>query len=158
MKAFCLTSFIVLGMLAGHLKAQQAVLTAGNFHTSTAGSISWSLGDLAIKTLSYDDLILTQGFQQSYLVGVNVDNYAAWYMQIDVFPNPTRDLLNIRINDLMFENASYKLYNLFGQLLEHDNLGKYNNEILFSNYEPGVYLLKITIGSNIVRTIKVIKS
>jgi hypothetical protein len=158
MKTICFSFLIILGMLSGHLRAQQAVLTSGNFHTSTAGSISWSLGDLAIKTLKNDSLILTQGFQQSYLVLVNVDDYAAGYMQIDVFPNPTRDLLNIRVNDQMFENASYKLYNLSGQLLEHANLGKYDNEISFSNYDPGVYFLKITIGSNNVRTIKVIKS
>jgi hypothetical protein len=56
-------------------KAQQAVSSAGTYFENESGSISWTLGEVVIETLSAGETILTQGFQQpSILLGTFYEN------------------------------------------------------------------------------------
>ena len=54
--------FIILATIG--IKAQEVINTSGNFFESSAGSVSWSLGEVTVFTLSGEDTHLTQGFQQ----------------------------------------------------------------------------------------------
>lgn len=55
---------LFLLLFSAGLRAQEVVNSAGNFLESPAGSISWSLGEVTVFTISGSDAHLTQGFQQ----------------------------------------------------------------------------------------------
>ena len=62
--------------------------------------------------------------------------------EITLFPNPTSDYLNINLSELN-GSISIQLYSMNGALMLSENL-KYRTEIIdVSNYEPGLYLLRI---------------
>lgn len=54
------------------LSGQQLIGTAGNFYPSSAGSVSWSLGEMTVLPISGANGQLTQGFQQSDAMIMNV--------------------------------------------------------------------------------------
>ncbi|MCB9283149.1 MAG: hypothetical protein H6563_03670 [Lewinellaceae bacterium] len=55
------------------LTAQQLIGAVGNYYQSSAGSISWSVGEVAVRTISGTNNQLTQGFQQAAIMNVTVD-------------------------------------------------------------------------------------
>ena len=72
---------------------------------------------------------------------------------LQIYPNPTADFINVQ-NEYSKENIVIELYSVLGELLMISN----NKKIIdLSDYENGVYILKIKSGSNIELK-KIIKS
>jgi len=62
--------------------------------------------------------------------------------QINIYPNPVRDLLNIELTDL--ENkASYLLYDVYGKVLLQKYISQKNTRLTMSDFPSGIYLIKI---------------
>ncbi len=60
---------------------------------------------------------------------------------IDVFPNPTTDYLDIKVDeDLQFEALQYQIFDLLGRTVQSGSL---NNRIALGQQANGVYLLQI---------------
>lgn len=78
-------------------------------------------------------------------VGLNPTNN----IEINVYPNPTNDFINIDAEDLVFA----ELYNFNGMLL-----GTYNNlQINLQNFNKGTYILKI-VTQNTTKEVKILKN
>ncbi len=96
------------------------------------------------------------------LVGVsNLDELTS-NEELNVYPNPTSDLLNV---DLSIENAeavSYRLVNMLGQTVAQRNLGtkisgKLTETISTNELDNGSYLLHFLIGERqVVRRVSVV--
>ncbi|MCA1746596.1 MAG: T9SS type A sorting domain-containing protein, partial [Bacteroidales bacterium] len=78
--------------------------------------ISWTLGEVAVTTLQQGDIILTQGFQQSFLrnVGFATDPIK-W--QIAAYPNPVRDKLRIQFDLSETTDFSIEIQDVNGRLI-----------------------------------------
>jgi hypothetical protein len=74
---------------------------------------------------------------------VSIDNFAN-YTKIDIYPNPTNDILTIKTNDLSFNINKIYLYNQVGQNLPL-NPTQMGDEIQIelNTIRKGIYLLKI---------------
>jgi hypothetical protein len=70
------------------LYAQQIVTTGGDYHQNSSGSISYTIGELAIETFSKTNNILTQGFHQTNLIAVAINELKGLDFEISAFPNP----------------------------------------------------------------------
>jgi len=68
----------------------------------------------------------------------------------DVYPNPTSDIVNIKI-DSEFETASLELYNLQGQRLIQKGITEQKFELDVSELNAGIYKLRI-IANNSYKT------
>ena len=90
-------------------------------------------------------------YQQSNLGNSNVINEN----DLVVFPNPVKDNLNLIIQDSKI-GCSAKIYTLLGQELKSYRLNNNYTVIDVSDYENGIYLLKIEASSGI-KTYKIIK-
>ena len=149
---------IVLLLCALHVQCQQQVVSsAGNFHSNASGSISWTLGELAVETLTTAGNILTQGFQQSRLTVVGIGDIPALDFEIVVFPNPASDHLIIRTDKEQHENLYYQLYDLTGKLIVQDRIRETETTIAVNHLRAAVYLLRIIEGNRQVRSFKVVK-
>jgi hypothetical protein len=71
---------------------------------------------------------------------------------LNVFPNPVSSTLNINCSKC--EHIDFTIYNLFGQTVKNGN--SVNNEIDFSDFNSGMYILKIS-SKNLLKSMKIIK-
>lgn len=71
--------------------------------------------------------------------GVGIDALNIDKVQIDLFPNPAKDILNIQF-DQELKNASYQVFSIGGQLMQR---GRLSNSIQVSNLSNGVYFIRI---------------
>lgn len=65
-----------------------------------------------------------------------------------LFPNPTKDKLNLKIQDNQI-GSLVKIYSILGQELNSYILGAVETILDVSNYQNGIYLLKINTNSGI---------
>ncbi len=77
---------------------------------------------------------------------------------IQVYPNPSKTLININISDFKNKRLEYRIYNLSGQVQDNGKIKKDIQTINISNLTIGVYMLSIydKKGDRIV-TQKIIK-
>ncbi len=72
--------------------AQEVVSTAGSHGETTAGSLSWTVGEPVIETITDGTNTLTQGFQQSKLTVTAINDLKFPGIELSVYPNPTNSL------------------------------------------------------------------
>ena len=72
-------------------------------------------------------------------------------ISINIYPNPTRDILNISISSLRFSNVQIKLVNVVGQLVFENEIlnqsGSHKSTINLAAQQNGLYILKLSVGS-----------
>ena len=72
---------------------------------------------------------------------------------LDVYPNPSRDLFNIGFYSEEAQDFNIKIINIIGEIVYSESLqqfiGEYTKQVDLTNYTKGVYLLKITTNNGI---------
>ena len=148
-----LTSFVCFG---SNIIAQQAVVTGGNFHQNSQGSISWGLGETVIETFKQDNIIVTQGFQQSKLTITSIDNPDSEF-NIIAFPNPANDFVYLRIESSELEGVHYAVYDINGRMLTKQNFSSDLEKISFVDLKSGLYFIKVIHKEKELKNFKIIK-
>jgi hypothetical protein len=139
------------------LNAQQIVTTGGDYHQNSSGSISYTIGEVAIETFSKTNNILTQGFHQTYLVAVAVNELKGLDFEISAFPNPTKDIVMLKVPAEKLAGMQYRLYDMNGKLLQYKFLKGTETEISFTNLTPATYFIKVVKGEKELKTFKIVK-
>ena len=66
---------------------------------------------------------------------------------LNVYPNPSRDIYNIHFNSYEKQNIKIKILNVYGAELhfeEKENfVGEYTKQIDLNNYPKGIYFLEL---------------
>jgi hypothetical protein len=81
---------------------------------NTAHLVEWSLGELAVTTISSANNQLTQGFLQPLLVSVGIENLVE-YSPLLIFPNPVTEQLHLKTEQPGIEQV--RVYDLAGKLV-----------------------------------------
>ncbi|WP_152378402.1 T9SS type A sorting domain-containing protein [Flavobacterium haoranii] len=76
------------------------------------------------------------------------------HLKIDVFPNPTRDILNL--NNVP-ETMQYIIYNLMGAKMLEGNISSELSSIDVSKLSMGCYLLSLKNEKGLIETFKIVK-
>jgi hypothetical protein len=71
-----------------------------------------------------------------------------------IFPNPTKDIINIIISDLE-KNFQLELMDVSGQVIMRESN---KNELNLNHISNGVYLLKISLEDQVIATKRIIKN
>tara|TARA_B100000902_G_scaffold317651_1_gene309342 strand:+ start:2541 stop:3071 length:531 start_codon:yes stop_codon:yes gene_type:complete len=137
-----------------NLYSQVAIINSPYLISSSGGTLlkdnynlSFSVGEIAIETLSQNETILTQGFHQ--------ENYNITYISeaienhtIDFYPNPTKDIIYINCN--IKEKVDLKLIDIKGVVLESipNVSGNVQQAIDLSLFSNGSYFLEIVFSDN----------
>ena len=79
----------------------------------------------------------TPSFQYIGSMATNTEDII-YSSDIKIYPNPSNTIINIKISNIKFQNATRELYNSVGQLL----FSTKENEIDVSKYSKGIYYLK----------------
>ncbi len=157
MKQYLILIFLMFFKLSmTTTQAQQIISGAGANFQTTGGSVSWSLGEIAIETFTNESFIITQGFQQSHLTITNVSEIENFESEVIVYPNPAHNYLNLVLENT--EGVQYFLYSVNGQLVENKVVSNDHTQINFKSLNPGIYLLKILRDDKEVNSFKVLKN
>jgi len=121
------------------------------------GQLDWTIGEIAITTLTTNDLLLTQGFHQPLPAQELVDDENQ--ILVAISPNPTPNDLTIVIESQVDIDVSYTLYDNRGRLLWR-NMDTGQELILHKSlsYLPSAtYLLVLDFSSGRTDTYKIQK-
>ena len=102
----------------------EVIATAGDYFVGSNATLSWTLGEVITETVSNGSYTLTQGFQQPHynITSIpddpNIKNDQAG--DINIYPNPVGDQLNIAFKDMKQDNVVITVFDLSGNVLIND--------------------------------------
>jgi hypothetical protein len=138
--------------------APQLVSSAGESFTNTVYNLDWSIGELVTETFTGSQNTLTQGFHQGTYTISSIEGNLVNEFKIIAFPNPTTDLISIKIESSITENLRFAVMDLTGKVLQTGEVINNNQQINFSNYSFGTYLVTISMNNKNVKTFQIIKN
>jgi len=148
-------SIVVAVAICANINAQSLTptvfSTSGSTFENANFSLSYTIGEAITATVSTNNNILTQGFQQPvYDVVSNITDYAnSLSVNTNVFPNPTDKLVHVEFNAPENKKAVMYLYDISGKVISTETLqANIVQTINLENAATGQYHLKITDVSN----------
>ena len=74
--------------------------------------------------------------------------------EISVFPNPSKDVFNIKFTSLLRDDIQLQIINLIGEVIHTENIknhiGEYRTSVNLDTYSSGIYLLEIQTTSGLI--------
>lgn len=132
---------------------QSVISVAGDFSKAGNVTLEWTLGELAIESISTTSALYTQGFHQPLLEVQRLNNTSNNVVKnvFRVFPNPVTSVLNILLNNAVKERLVVSLADVNGRVLQNNIFPPETTvfKLDVSRYAHGTYFLRITnqIGS-----------
>lgn len=85
------------------------------------------------------------------LVGILANTNSIYQLNtLNVFPNPTTNLLNFQLEEPI-QNAQIRIYSTLGQLIETQNINDINTQINVSDWYSGVYFYGVYVEGQLVK-------
>jgi len=91
-------------------------------------------------------------------IGTYIQNYTGKNIQVDIYPNPANDIINIELDMDGFNGLKFEIINAQGQVVYNSKLysDRFYKEIInISGYSKGIYYIKIS-NSELIHISKVI--
>jgi len=154
MKRLFLLIFLITTLFS-QSKAQNVIASAGDFNTTTTGSLSWTIGEVITETFSTGLNSLTQGFNQSQLSATATFELPGLNFNLNAFPNPTSDFLIIETDRV--EKMEYLVFNQQGKLILQSELSGFQTKIDFKTLIPAIYIIKIVENNIPLKQFKIVK-
>ncbi len=109
--------------------------------------VSWTIGDLAVATLTGGNMMITQGFQQPFDVDMGTNPEEVLW-EISLYPNPVKDVLMVRFGMEQPADFLIEVRDMTGRILfvrEHRQVMP--GQVLrinTSEYSEGIYVVKLS--------------
>jgi len=144
-------------LIAGY--TQEAVVVSGKTVSSTAGSVSYSVGQVVYTTITGNGGSVAQGVQQPYeiFVATAIPEAAGIDLKMSAYPNPVTDHLTLKISDYESDDLYYRLFDMNGKLLKMKKVTESQTQVIMQDLKPAVYFLKIIDNNKEIKTFKIIK-
>lgn len=155
---FMILTGLYSSFIYGQSTSQEIVSSSGEHYTGTNVQLSWTIGEPMIDTYSTGPNQLTQGFHQTNLSAVGIEDLDESII-VNVYPNPTTQQLTIETNQLKGQ-YSINIYDVTGKLIYSKPIDSSANHIIdFSEHSNGSYHLHIiNQDNNLIKTHQIIKS
>ena len=154
-KVFSTISLIMLAAMS--LSAQSAVVGTGGEAAGSGGSVSYSVGQIAVQSNSEGSTSISEGVQQPYEIDVvGVDKYPGITLNAVVYPNPTQGNVQLTMYNVQLE-GEVRVFDMNGKFLFVKKIEGENTEIPMSDLAAGTYFVNVCQGQQVLKTFKVIK-
>lgn len=142
--------------------AQSAIVPAGGDAQSNSGSVSYSVGQIAvhISANSNGSVSVAEGVQQPYEIQtVGVDDYPQISLNAVVYPNPTENIAQLRLNgfEIPYDGLQAILYDGNGKQLQSVTITEDLTSFQIGQYATGTYYLELRGGKQTLKTFKVVR-
>ena len=158
-----ITPIIFLLCLAGATFAQSAIVPVGCDAQSNSGSVSYTVGQIAVQTSSNSNgsVSVAEGVQQPYEIqAVGVDDYPQITLNAVVYPNPTENLAQLRLNgfEIPADGLRAILFDGGGKQLQTLTVTGDLTAFQIGHYATGTYYLELRDGHRVLKTFKIVRS
>ena len=155
-------SILSLLLFAGFASAQSAIVPAGGDAQSNGGSVSYTVGQIAVQTATNSNgfFSVAEGVQQPYeIMTVGVDDYPQIVLSAVVYPNPTENLAQLQLNgfEIPADGLRAILYDGNGKRLQVITVTEDLTPFQIGRYATGTYYLELRDGQRVLKTFKVIR-
>ncbi len=142
------------------LHAQTAISAAGGNTSGGGGTVSFTVGQIDYTTISSVNHSVAQGVQQPFEISVvtTIEEATGINLSVSVYPNPTTDYLQLKVESEKLKDLSFQLFDLSGKLLQSEKIRGNQTSINMSNLAPATYFVKVFQGNEEVKTFKIIKN
>ncbi|WP_313100360.1 T9SS type A sorting domain-containing protein [Epilithonimonas sp.] len=142
-----------------HSYAQSSTNTAGGNSSGSNGNAAFSLGQVFYDTATSAVGSVAAGVQQAYEItetlGIDITEIN---LSLKIYPNPTPDILNLKIGFNDYKKYRYELYDGSGKSLTSKSINESQTSINMTFYPAAVYYLKIMKDGKVVKVFKVLKT
>lgn len=157
------TLIIFLLCVAGATFAQSAIVPVGGDAQSNSGSVSYTVGQIAVQTSanSNGSVSSAEGVQQPYEIqAVGVEHYPQITLNAVIYPNPTENLAQLRLNgfEIPADGLRAILYDGNGKLLQSVIVADDLTAFQIGQYATGTYYLELRDGHRVLKTFKIVRS
>ena len=155
-------AILTVGLLcAGAVQAQQASTAAGGDFSGSGGTVAYSVGQIVYTTHTGINGSVAQGVQQPYEISIVAGNGIddnSFNIELSAYPNPTEDLVQLKIESGELQDLSYHLVDITGSILASQKIQGATETILMKHLPSATYFLKVTYDNKLVKTFKIIKN
>lgn len=158
-KVFSTISLILLAVMS--LSAQSALVGTGGEAAGSGGSVSYSVGQIAVQSNSEGSTSISEGVQQPYEIQtIGIDNYPGITLNAVVYPNPTQGtvILSIDSFDSFSDIVFARLYDGNGKQIREIRIADHQTEIGMESLSTGTYYLNLFSGKQMLKSFKVVKT
>ena len=174
---FLIPGIWLIGLItSANAQSIEKKVTGSAGKTLTAGNIQldFTVGEAFTKTLSAANNSITQGFHQpiltiarladptdssSSLPAERLNEKLIAGIDLEVYPNPAVDFINLKLHYAIDESLSITITNMQGQLVKQEIMQQQTMQIDFSGLAAGAYLIMVkNTGGDLNNTYKVIKT
>ena len=142
----------------GTAVAQNAVVPVGGTASGNGGTVTYTVGQIAVQTNSDGTASISEGVQQPYEISVvGVDEYPSITLNAVLFPNPTQGNVQLTIDNLQFE-GEVKIFDLNGKFLFSKKIEGEKTALDLSRYAPATYYVNVYSGKKMLKSFKVVKT
>ncbi|MCR4681335.1 MAG: T9SS type A sorting domain-containing protein [Bacteroidales bacterium] len=140
---------------------QTGVVTTGGTAIGNGGSVTYTVGQIAVQRMEAGDKYVIEGVQQPYEIQtVGVDDYPDIVLEAILFPNPTTSTVRLRISN--YEIPSYgltaELFDIHGRMIQIFTVSDLETQMDLSSLPSASYQLRVLDDSRLLKTFKVIKN
>ena len=139
------------------LSAQSDVVPVGGTATGSGGTVTYTVGQIAVQTYSNGTFTISEGVQQPYEIQtIGIDNYPGITLNALLYPNPTLGNVQLTMNNEQLE-GEVKVFDMNGKFLFSKRIERQNTEIPMSDLAAGTYFVNVLDGTQVLKTFKVVK-
>jgi len=151
---------LLLGLGLKTANAQIAVITTGGDALSREGTVAYTIGQIIYTTNTGANGSVAQGVQQAFEISIveGLLEVKGMNIKVSAYPNPTTDLLNLKVEKYDNANLSYQLFDMNGKLLEANKLNREHTIIGMNNLASATYFVKVIQNNKEVKIFKIIKT
>lgn len=141
-----------------NLQAQETVPSTGGDASGAGGSSSYTIGQVVYTTNSGTNGSVSHGVQQPYEISIvtGVDE-STINLEMVVFPNPTTNYIQLKIENEVIENLKFQLIDLEGKIIETKVLVSKQTTINMNTLPKAIYFLNVLRNNQTIKSFKVIK-
>lgn len=155
--------FVGIGLLTQVGFSQEANTAAGGDAEGKGGTVSYSVGQLAYRSLTDPDGSVDLGVQIPIEVleedssSLALKKIKALDLKMSSYPNPTTSRVDLKIDAERFDNMTYVLFDLKGARLSSGEIKQMNTQVSLENLVTASYVLTVYQGNLKLKSFKIQK-
>jgi hypothetical protein len=154
-KSMLITScFVFCGFVFG----QTSMNASGGGISNASGSISYSIGQVTYQGVSNTYGSVSQGVQHAFEINTLSLEANALSLSLMAYPNPTQELLNLRVGNYKQEKLAYKLIDLEGKVISEASMYSEETTIDMKQLPVATYFVEVHNEVKKVQTFKIFKN
>jgi len=157
MKKFFLliTAIFCAGCLSAQSISSSVMSASGTSFESENFTLHFSIGEPLNTIIEEGDVTISQGVLQIILNKITPVEETALSNAVEVYPNPTADIISINISDAQIYEC--KLFDVNGTLLHQETLSNQKSKFNIEHLPKATYLLKVLRNNKIYQNMKIVK-